>query len=114
MSKPIQLHIPTPCHENWANMSPSEKGRHCSACQKTVIDFTVMSDTEVLRYMTKAGPRVCGRLAPDQLNRPLIPLTPPQRNKMPGWLLLAGILITSDKSPTPLTKQATHQSPIPP
>jgi len=79
-------------------MSPSEKGRHCAACQKTVIDFTVMSDTEVLRYMAQAGPHVCGRLAPDQLNRPLIPLTPPQKNKLPGWFLLAGLLFSSDKS----------------
>lgn len=99
MPKPIQLRIPSPCHENWANMDPTDKGRHCAACQKTVVDFTTMSDAEVIRYMTQAGPHVCGRLAPDQINRPLIPLAPPKQNRLPGWqILLAGIILTSDES----------------
>jgi hypothetical protein len=98
MSKSLQLGIPTPCHESWANMQPSEKGRHCVSCQKTVVDFTAMSDQEIIRYMSKAGSHVCGRLAPDQINRPLIPLTPPQQNRLPGWpLLVAGLLFTADK-----------------
>lgn len=116
MSKPLQLHVPTPCHENWANMQPPEKGRHCAACQKTVVDFTAMSDTEIIRYMSKAGPHVCGRLAPDQVNRPLIPLTPPQQNRLPGWpLLLSGMLLTFDESATrhPV-KQGKPEYEVPP
>ncbi|HMI62336.1 MAG TPA: hypothetical protein VK518_15565, partial [Puia sp.] len=64
MSKPFQLQIPTPCHESWANMQPSDKGRHCAACQKTVVDFTAMSDTEIIRYLSRASQHICGRLAP--------------------------------------------------
>lgn len=113
MSKPLQLHIPTPCHENWANMQPSEKGRHCAACQKTVVDFTAMSDPEIIRYLSKAGSNVCGRLAPDQVNRPLIPLTPPQQNRLPGWpLLLTGILLTHNESnPYQQGKPVTYEQP---
>ncbi|HEY4288674.1 MAG TPA: T9SS type A sorting domain-containing protein [Puia sp.] len=116
MSKPFQLQIPTPCHENWANMQPSDKGRHCAACQKTVVDFTAMSDTGIIGYMSKAGPHVCGRLAADQLNRPLLPLAPPQKNKLPGWpLLLTGIFLTHDKpmSHHPVAQTTHEQSPSP-
>jgi hypothetical protein len=113
MSKPFQLQIPTPCHENWANMQPSDKGRHCAACQKTVVDFTAMSDTEIIRYMSKASANVCGRFTSGQVNRPLIPLTPPQKNRLPGWpLLLTGIFFTHDKSMShPPLIQTTHEQP---
>lgn len=114
MSKAFQLQIPTPCHENWANMQPADKGRHCAACQKTVVDFTAMNDTEIIRYMSGAGHNVCGRLTPDQMNRPLIPLTPPQKNKLPGWpLLLTGIFLTHDKpmSHHPVGQIAYEQPP---
>jgi len=98
MKPHLQLGIPKPCHENWSDMQPAEKGRHCAACAKTVIDFTAMSDTEIIRYMSQAGHNVCGRLAPNQINRPLIPLTPPQKNKLPAWpLLLTSLLLTHDE-----------------
>lgn len=97
MRKPLQLQIPTPCHEQWADMTPSEKGRHCAACQKTVVDFTGMSDPEIMRYLAQAGTHVCGRLAPDQVNRNLALVPPPQRNGWSGWRwLLAGLLMTSN------------------
>jgi len=116
MSKPFQLQIPSPCQEQWSNMQPAERGRHCSACQKTVIDFTTMSDPEIIRYLSIAGPQVCGRLAPDQLHRTLVPLPPPQKNGWAGWKwLLAGFLLTFDK-PTPQrpAQPVSHQSSAPP
>jgi hypothetical protein len=81
-------------------MQTAEQGRHCQSCQKIVVDFTTMTDQQVLNYLAKAGPHICGRLAPDQINRSLIPLAPPQRNGWSGWrLLLAGALITSTNPP---------------
>lgn len=51
-------------------MTPTEQGRFCNACAKEVIDFTAMSDTEVLHYfISKKNENVCGRLYADQLNR---------------------------------------------
>ena len=105
MSKPIQLRVPAPCQERWTDMQPTEKGRHCQSCCKTVVDFTNMSDTEIVRYLAQAGVNVCGRLAPDQLNRPLLPLAPPQRNGWSGWrYLLAGALVIS--------KGSDHHQPV--
>jgi len=99
MPKPIRLQITTPCHEDWGKMQPVERGRHCTACQKTVVDFTNMSDAEIIRHLTRAGSNICGRLLPGQMNRPLVPLSPVpvQRNGGKGWqLLLAGLMVTAD------------------
>jgi len=47
MNKP-HISIPKPCHENWDAMHPREQGRHCDACDKTVIDFTEKSEKEIV------------------------------------------------------------------
>jgi len=52
-------------------MSPEEKGRFCSSCQKTVVDFTSMSDSGVAAFFKKVDGPVCGRFFADQLERPL-------------------------------------------
>jgi hypothetical protein len=49
--QPIKsISIPQPCHENWNQMTPVEQGRHCIQCSKTVTDFTVMSNNEIINY----------------------------------------------------------------
>lgn len=70
-SKP-SITIPEPCHENWENMLPDEKGRFCLSCSKSVHDFTGKTDLEIHRIlMTHKGQKVCGRFSKSQLNRPL-------------------------------------------
>ncbi|MCQ6957935.1 carboxypeptidase-like regulatory domain-containing protein [Mucilaginibacter aquariorum] len=58
--------IPQPCHENWNQMTPVEQGRHCVQCNKTVTDFTVMTNTEIINYFAQQG-NVCGRFESQQL-----------------------------------------------
>lgn len=66
----LQLSIPEPCHENWQQMTATEQGRFCNACAKEVIDFSMLTDAEVLNYFnTRTYEKVCGRALPDQLNR---------------------------------------------
>ena len=68
----IHLSIPKPCQENWQAMTPSQQGRFCNACAKEVIDFSTMTDHEVLNYFVKKGDaKVCGRFIPEQLDKPL-------------------------------------------
>lgn len=76
--KPIQLSIPQPCHENWNNMTPAQKGRHCSSCNKEVVDFTSMNDGEVAHLINSMSGKVCGRFNQQQINRVLY--TPAERN----------------------------------
>ena len=85
------LHIPQPCHESWDAMTPTATGRHCAACQKTVVDFTLKTDAEILAYLAGAASgRTCGRFAAGQLERPLqraAPTAPTARWR--AWLAAA-------------------------
>ena len=91
MRPTTSLHIPQPCHESWAAMSPTATGRHCAACAKTVVDFTLATDAEILAYLARAaGGRTCGRFAAGQLERPLqraAPAAPTARWR--AWLAAA-------------------------
>jgi hypothetical protein len=71
MRHKIQISIPEPCHEGWQNMTPVEKGRFCASCQKTVVDFTHLSDNEIINLVSK-NDALCGRINVSQLNRNLI------------------------------------------
>jgi hypothetical protein len=50
-------------------MTPQSGGRHCDECDKTVIDFTGLTNDEISTYLTQhAGEKICGRVSSDQLN----------------------------------------------
>lgn len=58
-----RLKIETPCHEDWTKMSPNKEGRHCGVCDKTVVDFTVMSQGEITNYLSNNyKAQICGRI----------------------------------------------------
>jgi hypothetical protein len=62
--------IPQPCQEDWNKMTPTLQGAFCSSCQKTVIDFTKLSDDEVLNYLNEnIHNKICGRIEVKQLER---------------------------------------------
>jgi Secretion system C-terminal sorting domain len=71
MPKHITLQINEPCHEDWNLMSPSEQGRYCGMCQKSVVDFTNMTDTQLSNYFKLNTGNTCGRFYEDQLNHPI-------------------------------------------
>jgi len=82
MSKKFQLQVPEPCHEDWDKMTPGDKGRFCDSCQKTVHDFTGMSDAQLIAFFKKpSNGSVCGRFYNDQLERDF----ETQRKRLP-WL----------------------------
>lgn len=59
--------IPEPCQEQWDNMQARNNGRHCNACQKTVVDFTGWEADDILSYL-KGNKQTCGRFTADQLH----------------------------------------------
>ncbi len=69
MAKYLHLEIPKNCHENWSNMHPNADGSFCNSCQKTVIDFTGMSDNDLVAFFKTNNKNVCGRFSPNQLQR---------------------------------------------
>ncbi len=66
-----KLQIPKPCHESWNAMSPDEKGRFCSSCEKKVHDFSNASDGEIISVL-KSSSNICGRFRESQLKRDLV------------------------------------------
>jgi hypothetical protein len=58
----MYLRIENPCHENWSQMTPLEKGRFCDACQKKVHDFTSSSKQELIDLYQLNEGHLCGRV----------------------------------------------------
>lgn len=56
----MKISIPNPCHENWNEMLPEENGRFCLSCRKCVLDFTKMTDEEILKHSKQSG--ICVRI----------------------------------------------------
>src|ERR1700759_1365193 len=61
------INIPEQCHQSWQQMTVNQEGRHCDHCCKTVVDFTKMSNEEIIRHLSNSA-NVCGRFEPQQLN----------------------------------------------
>lgn len=64
------LHINEPCSQDWDSMTAAGQGKFCSQCSKTVIDFTGLSDAEIIRYIeSRKEEKICGNFYRDQLGR---------------------------------------------
>ncbi|MDB9721119.1 carboxypeptidase-like regulatory domain-containing protein [Winogradskyella sp.] len=99
MRTSIIINIAEPCHENWNKMTPKDQGRHCLACNKTVIDFTNTSDEQIIKTL-KSQNKLCGRFKNEQLNREIV-LTRKDKNNYLSWVasgLFAFMTIGSQNS----------------
>ncbi len=113
----LQLSIPEPCHENWQQMMPTEQGRFCNACAKEVIDFSTMTDIQVLNYFTNlTHENICGRALPEQLDRAIS--RPEQLKKRLFWywnyVVIFFIFFTkgNNAAAQSCTKPATELTPV--
>jgi TonB family protein len=95
------LSVPDPCGQDWDQMPLKAEGRHCSSCQKTVIDFTVMSDQQILDYLSgNRGKKMCGTFKNSQLNSAPAPLKPSSQliRFVAAALIVFGITLFSCQS----------------
>lgn len=68
----MRINIAQPCEEDWSSMQPVPGGRHCTSCQKVVVDFSTLPDVEIQAWFAnRATEDVCGRALPSQLGRNL-------------------------------------------
>lgn len=75
MYKQITIGIAQPaisaCQENWDKMTPQEKGRFCSNCNKTVHDLSAYSKTQLQEFLLENRNKdVCGRVPSDLFAQP--------------------------------------------
>ncbi|MBA5629864.1 hypothetical protein [Moheibacter lacus] len=82
----MKISIPQPCHENWNEMLADEKGRFCQSCQKCVIDFTKLSDKEILNYSER---NICVKISNNQIDR----INSRKIFQIPNWLRYSSLLI---------------------
>lgn len=69
MKNQFLLDIRKPCSEKWENFTPTTAGGFCSVCSTDVVDFTTMSDEEIIAHFNKASGKTCGRFRADQLKK---------------------------------------------
>jgi len=86
-----RIHLPHPCEADASVMSPTERGSFCSQCQKEVVDFTQMSDQQIMAFFKRNG-RSCGKFRADQLDRPLAQNAPKRHAAMLGGLMALATL----------------------
>jgi hypothetical protein len=104
-------------------MTPADGGRHCAACQKTVVDFTLKTDAEILAFFSKpASIGTCGHFRTSQLARPLQPARlAGMAQHWRGWLatalalwgLRAEAISTPLAVPLPASEQHPRRKPAP-
>lgn len=72
MKQSFQLNIDNPCHEQWESFTPTSTGGFCASCQKNVIDFSEMSESQLVAFFRdrlNSSQNLCGRFKEDQLKR---------------------------------------------
>lgn len=67
MKKAITIGVSKPCGESWSAFTKTKNGGFCQSCQKEVIDFTKMSDAELITYLRSTKSGTCGKFNPAQL-----------------------------------------------
>ena len=108
----LKIAVPKPCQENWDTMTPNEKGRHCLNCQKTVVDFTEMTDREILNFFQTHKSATCGRFLETQLHRAITPSRTSRIQTRWAWLFSVLLLPTSAKTQTPQQTELTEKQVI--
>lgn len=90
--KVFRIAVPRPCNESWADMTQSETGRFCSSCRKTVVDFSALSDKELLHYFSNRKEIPCGRFHKDQLGVNLLDANKKRAAPARAYAVLSALL----------------------
>lgn len=87
----LQIQNQFQCQQSYGSMEPRGGGRHCSKCDKTVLDFTQLSDREIAEVMMQNPQGVCARTRVSQMNRNLLPAER-QKSRFYWPPLVAGLI----------------------
>lgn len=68
----VSITIQSPCSVSSDRLTPNSNGHFCDHCNKQVVDYTSMSDDQMMAYIKKHGIG-CGSWREDQLGRTLYP-----------------------------------------
>lgn len=85
---PIKVSVPQPCSQSWDSMSPEGAGRFCGSCNKVVVDFTRLSDNQIVEILSDTSRKYCGHFNTTQLDRIMVA-------EKPATYLLPAMVITA-------------------
>lgn len=60
-----KITLPNPCSQQWDSMTQTNDGRFCGSCNKMVIDFTAMTNQQIINQLSDTN-NVCGRIGTKQ------------------------------------------------
>jgi hypothetical protein len=111
--KKNRISIENPCHEDWNRMTPETQGRFCNSCEKIVIDFSEMSDSEILQFFNKPKTeKICGRFKSEQLKQKTESTTPPKTWEQSIFPSATNPLPTLDWQQSTFKSPANPQMPL--
>lgn len=87
MRHSMKLSVSTPCQEKWTDFEKTKTGGFCKSCEKEVVDFTKMSDAEIIQYFKSVNSKTCGRFNPEQLKEYSISKT----STFPKWAIIGAM-----------------------
>lgn len=90
-------------------MSKTYSGRFCTHCSKTVVDFTLLTDSEVLNIIKQNSGKLCGRLIPEQINR-VMQLNNPANNSLFHKILAGLLLVGTSENAIAIGSQQIQQN----
>lgn len=109
--------VPNPCPQPWADMTPTADGRFCGSCQHEVVDFSRLTQAEVLAWLAKpAAGKVCGNFQAGQFAPTVAAPQPRWRRWLVAAIALLGLkpLLAADEaaafSPLRPVPRATEQA----
>ncbi|WP_337085167.1 hypothetical protein [Elizabethkingia anophelis] len=104
------LTIENPCQKaNWATMNSTETGKFCSLCEKNVVDFSVLTDAEIIITIQNPQRDICAKLSLSQSNRVLgeVPKNNFRISKTLSALLIIGTTETAFSQSTEINQPPT-------
>ena len=70
MKRDYLLSIENPCEKIlWESMAGSENGKFCNLCSKNVIDFSILTDAEIIKIIENPSRDICAKMSVSQTNR---------------------------------------------
>jgi hypothetical protein len=121
MPKVKKIELSFACDENWNKMKPVDTGRHCSSCSKTVVNFSMLSDEQVIAfYSKKENAKECGNFRVGQLEHINKNLSAPKKVERFSFFkpILASVLLSSaacsdtTKKVAPTHREETKTQPV--
>ena len=92
------LKIDKACQEVWDSMLTDNDGRFCELCEKSVIDFTGLSQKETFKILKKSKGGICGRITHSQIKTPFLDITEPTKYRLPHSKAVASIMLLASLS----------------